>query len=57
MACVLQAVSAVKLVDATLLACDNKGPQKKSGSLLNDQLGGVLQASSALTRHKSIDLI
>ena len=53
----LQAASGVKLVDATLLACDNKGTQRKSWGLLNGRQGEVLQENLGLTCHKSIDLV
>ena len=40
MAGVLQAAGVVKLVDATLLACDNEETQSKCWSLFNGRQGG-----------------
>ena len=40
MACVLQATSAVKLVDAPVLACDNRETLRKCRSLFNGRQGG-----------------
>ena len=46
------AASAVKHVDATLLACKNKDTQRKSWGLPNGRQGGVLKANSVLTGHR-----
>ena len=53
MVCVLQAASAVELVDATLLVFYNKGTQIMSWSLFNGRHGGVLEAILVLIGHNS----
>ena len=57
MACVLQAASALKLVGVTLWRVIINKREGGPEACLMAGRGGVLQANSVLTDHKSIDLL
>ena len=57
MACVLQGAITVKLVDVTLWRVIIKKGKESLEACYMAGKGGVLQANSVLTGHKSIDLL